>query len=538
MRCSLVISLIVLMTSNIAVAIDSNFNGDCIVNLTDFAIFANDWLKETPEISNPNVDLNDDDIVDVVDLAIFTGEWLARESMDAPPAVQNKSFNVVSGESYVFNIVAEDVDPLIYRVESLPEHGDLYDSDNIYITSVPYVLPDTEIKFTADGDYTGPDTFIFSADDDSGWTYPCGGKTTGTASITIIPEPTPPIANNLTVTVYTDQTTALVLSGEDEQYPIPPGKLKYILTSYPSDASLYDPTSGAGKIRTSDIPYTLSSYKNVIWFTADTTGQRIFQFKVNDGGVAPEGGDSELATVTVNVDPFPQDSLSFNGYGIVDFGDNDKYDVSDGWAIDFWIKTRDSFVGLFDKCGEGDGWEIALSSGKPKFYLFDNNNNPVIEVRYPFRVNDGIWHNVGFIYERDGNNVYVSVLVDGETPYTQQFINTYPDFVNDDPLKMGRYYKKMYRGDIDKLRFFSGISGPGNFNGIIHLPNRTESGNEIVLGCGKASDVMYMFSEGTGVTVTDSKMSLTGTSNGTNVVRWTPFNREFIDTAVEYYYSK
>jgi len=50
-----------------------DLNGDCSVNIKDFAIFAQDWLKDA--ISSAN--LNGDITVDGKDLQLLTANWLA-----------------------------------------------------------------------------------------------------------------------------------------------------------------------------------------------------------------------------------------------------------------------------------------------------------------------------------------------------------------------------------------------------------------------------------------------------------------------------
>jgi hypothetical protein len=89
---------------------------------------------------------------------------------------------------------------------------------------------------------------------------------------------------------------------------------------------------------------------------------------------------------------------------------------------------------------------------------------------------------------------------------------------------------------LDKLRFFSGITSPSDFIGMIQgLSDRTESGNEVVLGFGKASDVLFMCNEGSGTTLTDSKLSLTGSFNSADHVFWTPAIRLFNDASAKQY---
>jgi len=519
-----------------AFALEANLNGDCVVNFRDYAIFAADWQNSDPDISDPNTDFDSSGTVDIKDLAVLAEQWLTFETLDRSPVIEDESFSIVQGASQTFNITATDSESLTYSVESLPSNGTVYDSSNTQVSSVPYALPDNQVKYTADPNYTGSDSFTYGADDGTGKNPPCGGKSIGTASITVTAIPVPPVASDVNVSIYTKLTTAITLAATDDGWPSVPGKLRYIITSYPTNATLQDPKSGASVIDSNDLPYTLSSFGSDIWFTADTNDVRTFQFKANDGGTNANSGDSNVATVTATVIDHPQDSLSFDGEGYITFSDSNSYDIANGWAIDFWVKTRESFIGLIDKKGSGVGYEIGLSSGKPKFYLFDSGGSLVADNRSNTRVNDGQWHEVAFIFNTITGGIRLTIQID-TTPEVFEVSGTFPDFANADNLIAGENYKKPYRGDIDKIRFFSGITDPTVKYMIIQgLSERTESGNEVILGFGKYSDVLYMLDEGSGTTVTDSKLGLTGTLNDPNLVRWLPFNRGFADVSVQQHY--
>ena len=53
--------------------------------------------------------------------------------------------------------------PLIYTITSLPAGGVLRDSANTLITSVPYTLPDAQVRYTPNTGFLGDDTFGFQA---------------------------------------------------------------------------------------------------------------------------------------------------------------------------------------------------------------------------------------------------------------------------------------------------------------------------------------------------------------------------------------
>jgi C1A family cysteine protease len=113
--------------------------------------------------------------------------------------------------------------------------------------------------------------------------------------------PSPPIAEDVNVSTSLDTPVTITLQATDEGLPNPPGVLSYIITSLPSHGILSDPN--AGSIGT--VPYTLVGNGNQVIYTpaTDYTGPDNFIFKANDGGVPPDGGDSNLANVSVSVIP-------------------------------------------------------------------------------------------------------------------------------------------------------------------------------------------------------------------------------------------
>jgi len=136
--------------------------------------------------------------------------------------------------------------------------------------------------------------------------------------------PRPPFAANASYTINKNNGMDLTLGGGDDGLPAPPA-LAFIVTSLPTNAQLKD--IGANATITS-VPYTVQGnqvrYKPLPGFL----GADSFQFKTNDGGVPPDGGDSSLATVSLTVvdsgaglpfsDQFP--TTTFNAANWVSFG--------------------------------------------------------------------------------------------------------------------------------------------------------------------------------------------------------------------------
>jgi len=111
---------------------------------------------------------------------------------------------------------------------------------------------------------------------------------------------TPPNAYSQTVSAFSGTVETITLAAADEGYPNPPGQLSYIIASLPEYGTLTDPA--ATEITT--VPYTPVNNGNTVdyWSCPYFAGQDSFDFIANDGGTPPEGGDSEPATVTIDVD--------------------------------------------------------------------------------------------------------------------------------------------------------------------------------------------------------------------------------------------
>ena len=109
----------------------------------------------------------------------------------------------------------------------------------------------------------------------------------------------PPTAHDSTVNADENAAANVLLVATDEGMPVPPGGMTYTLLSLPAHGSLADP--GAGAIGSA--PYTLVNGGKIVVYTPTPhyIGTDSFQFKANDGGTPPDGGDSNTATVTMNV---------------------------------------------------------------------------------------------------------------------------------------------------------------------------------------------------------------------------------------------
>ena len=110
--------------------------------------------------------------------------------------------------------------------------------------------------------------------------------------------PKPPIADSDAVSTPANTPILITLVATDDGLP-EPATLDYIIDTLPSDGSLSD--LGAGNITA--VPYTLVGGGNQVEYTPDVwyIGGDSFTFKANDGGTPPEGGDSNVATIAIDV---------------------------------------------------------------------------------------------------------------------------------------------------------------------------------------------------------------------------------------------
>lgn len=110
------------------------------------------------------------------------------------------------------------------------------------------------------------------------------------------PKPPKAFGSNETTPWYTPLTIALVAT--DDGLP-EPASLTYAIAMLPAHGVLSDPNGG----EIAAVPYTLASGGNEVLYTPDDLfhGTDSFRFTANDGGIPPEGGDSNEATVSIDV---------------------------------------------------------------------------------------------------------------------------------------------------------------------------------------------------------------------------------------------
>jgi hypothetical protein len=124
---------------------------------------------------------------------------------------------------------------------------------------------------------------------------------TDLSAMTSCPDPRPPHAFGGDVLTDHNTPVTIALEANDDGLPNPPGALTYIIDTLPEHGTLSDPNGAV--ISADDLPYALVDggnavvYMPTIWFG----GADGFTFHANDGGIPPEGGDSNTATVAITV---------------------------------------------------------------------------------------------------------------------------------------------------------------------------------------------------------------------------------------------
>ncbi|UCG17374.1 MAG: S8 family serine peptidase, partial [Phycisphaerales bacterium] len=131
--------------------------------------------------------------------------------------------------------------------------------------------------------------------------------------------PRPPRAQSASTSTAVDVPVIVTLPATDDGLPVVPGQLTYIVTALPGHGSLTDP--GSGPITSA--PYSLANNGNQVEYQPDPGYHATdsFEFKANDGGTPPEGGDSNLAVISITVggpawDPVAYDVSATTALGI------------------------------------------------------------------------------------------------------------------------------------------------------------------------------------------------------------------------------
>jgi hypothetical protein len=212
-----------------------------------------------------------------------------------------------TGEIISGRVTDNNSDPLsgafVKAVKTGFERSDMTDSNGIYaLAKVPssssYTVSVTKAgyTFTNQGVSTGTSTHDL----------PISGNKWGINFVGTVSGPSPPIAVNANVSAQQGVMKTIDLQATDDDLPDPPGVLTYVIVTLPSHGYLSDPCDSG----IYGVPYTLADNGNQVDYTASMcyTGSDDFDFKANDGGTEPNGGDSNVATVTIDIQSAPPPS--------------------------------------------------------------------------------------------------------------------------------------------------------------------------------------------------------------------------------------
>jgi hypothetical protein len=132
--------------------------------------------------------------------------------------------------------------------------------------------------------------------------------------------PRPPTAEDGEVSTPANTPVTITLVAADDGLPEPP-HLDFIIGALPEHGILSDPAADVIE----SVPYTLVDGGNQAVYTPDMwfMAEDYFQFYANDGGEPPEGGNSNIATVVIDVTPPASEMI----YGF-------PLDSAPGWATE------------------------------------------------------------------------------------------------------------------------------------------------------------------------------------------------------------
>lgn len=229
-----------------------------------------------------------------------------------------------------------------------------------------------------------------------------------------------PVASDSNVTAEAGKPQMITLQAIDDGEPNPPGAITCIITSLPHHGTLADPC--VGSIDT--VPYSLANYGNNVIYTPLVcyTGSDSFQFLANDGGTLPTGGDSNIAAISITVQP-PSPQVIYEthfdtglpaGWTIVNGGsssdtwrsDNPRHRTNSNWTGVFMIVDSD-YAGTANMNEELITHSIncaGLTNVKLRFkHYFRRWSTEIGDV--DICVNGGTWQNVARYQGADSNGL-------------------------------------------------------------------------------------------------------------------------------------
>ena len=269
-------------------------------------------------------------------------EWTATEqSTGNPPVADNGTVSTKENTTVTGTVTASNDSGLsiTYQVQQNVGHG------NLDLTA------DTgNFSYTPASNFSGTDTFTFTAHDDNGTSAPA------TVTITVTAVNQPPQADNLSIDVDGDAAFSGQLQGSD-----PDGApLTFSRVSAPSKGSVTINNSGS-------FTYTPNSNQD---------GTDSFTFKVNDGQL-----DSNPATVSISITAVNHPPTVTDGT----FATSKNVPVSG----QLQANDPDNDTLTYTIVGNGSLGTATITNAQTGAFTYTPNSNATGTDSFTFRVNDG-----------------------------------------------------------------------------------------------------------------------------------------------------
>jgi VCBS repeat-containing protein len=237
---------------------------------------------------------------------------LTITAVNDTPLANGQSVTSPKNFSSVITLTASDADSaaLTFAIGTAPTHGTLGSLGSPSCTPSGAGSSCTaQVTYTPTTNYTGSDSFTFTAND--------GSLTSAAATVSVTVANNPPAANGQSVTAVEDSALVIVLSGSDANGD----SLTFAIGTAPTHGALGaigTPSCSAGSC-TATVTYTPAANYN---------GSDGFTFTVNDGTAA-----SGAATVSITVTAFNDAPVS-NGQSVTTAEDSPLLITLSGTDID------------------------------------------------------------------------------------------------------------------------------------------------------------------------------------------------------------
>lgn len=173
--------------------------------------------------------------------------------------------------------------------------------------------------------------------------------------------PRPPLAGSASFQTAANTNIDINLPGSDDGLPAP-SMLTYMIESLPANGRLYDSTNTQITTAPTIIPAPMVTYRpNFNYLGTDS-----FTYSLNDGGVPPEGGPSNIATIDLTVGgPTPIFTENFN----TDPGWSTEGQWAFGQPTGQGSRGRDPVAGFTGQFVYGYNLNGDYSNNMPAFHL-------------------------------------------------------------------------------------------------------------------------------------------------------------------------